>query len=458
MTLYRLSGGPLLRVSGGGLVKAGSGGGGGESGKAVLSSSDFTYLGYYDIDLGGSFCFGQGLTHRYVGGQLRFLAMGYNSGATFKYPVSEFAAPGSFGSTISTETDDWAEPWGTKFSSGAGRYIGMYWDPVSERLWATSGVDYPDDAGAVVPYAIAVGEIASGGVVTSVRGRFGLHADISARRIYGGIVPVPSWFQTAHGTGAYAVGFGGYTSRMVVGPGSMGPALFAIDDPTSLSDEAVFGTGNYHRLVDHVLGTSASTDWYTGTGATVPTTFDRGVRSTASDYTNYMNNGLNYQSLGRAPIPGTDPVGDWNEAPDGLGRWLWTDSAFQTGVWIDLPTKHGFVIVPSLVTGKVWYQSSDIQYDGRTAEFQVFDPDHFGECIAGSRQPWDVKPTNLWRPDWATLVPNFASYGSGSGGTTSETAAACTFDSTTGRLYLRWTFANGTWPYTKDRILVWQVA
>ena len=132
MTLHRLSGGPLLRVSGGGLVKAGSGGGGGESGKAVLSSSDFTYLGYYDIDLGGSFCFGQGLTHRYVGGQLRFLAMGYNSGATFKYPVSEFAAPGSFGSTISTKTDDWAEPWGTKFSSGAGRYIGMYWDPVSE--------------------------------------------------------------------------------------------------------------------------------------------------------------------------------------------------------------------------------------------------------------------------------------------------------------------------------------
>ena len=447
----------LLGSSGASVILGSSGGGvvrrGGSSGKTVLQESDFTYLGYYDIDLGGSFCFGQGLTHRYVGGQLRFLAMGYDSGATFKYPVSEFAAPASFSSTITTTTDAWAAPWGTKFGSGTGRYIGMYWDPVTETLFGTSGIDYPNDVEAVVPYSMAIGTIATGGVVSAVVGKFGLHADISARRTYGGFVPIPSWFQSTYSTGAYGVGFGGYTSRMVVGPGSMGPVLYAIANPASLSDDTVFGAGNYKVLADHVSGTAQSSDWYA-----TSMTYDRGIRSIASDYTNYIDNGLNYTSLGRAPIPGTDPIGTWNEAPDTTGRWQWTDSAFQTGVWIDLTTKHGFVIVPSLVTGKVWYQNSDIQYDGRTAEFQVFNPDHLGECSTGARQPYNVKPTNMWRPSWSSLVPNFAGYGNGSGGTQGETAAACTFDATTGRLYLRWTFANGTWPYTVDRILCWEVA
>ena len=46
--------------------------------KDVLTPSDFKYLGFYEVNLGAEFSIGQGLTHRYVGGQLRFLALGHS--------------------------------------------------------------------------------------------------------------------------------------------------------------------------------------------------------------------------------------------------------------------------------------------------------------------------------------------------------------------------------------------
>jgi hypothetical protein len=220
---------------------------------------------------------------------------------------------------------------------------------------------------------------------------------------------------------------------------SLGPVLIAIQDPSSLPDDGNLAVGTFKVLMDHSAG-NRSADWYKTTGATQPSSFDRGVRG--GDYVNYYDGGV-YSST----------PGYWQAAPDGKGRWVWGDSAYQTGVWIDLPSKHGFLLIPTVHTGNVWYQNSTLNWQGKTAEFQVFDPAHLGEVVRGQRQPWNVKPANVWRPEWQSTPRT-----NGQGNGPSYTACAATFDSLTNRLYVRWTFAAGTWPYTKDRIFVWQVS
>ena len=39
----------------------------------------------------------------------------------------------------------------------------------------------------------------------------------------------------------------------------------------------------------------------------------------------------------------------------GVGYWSWTDEIFGAGCWIDLPDKHGLVIMPSLGHGHLKY-------------------------------------------------------------------------------------------------------
>lgn len=434
----------LLGSSGASVILGSSGGGvvrrGGSSGKTLLTQSDFTYAGYYDVDLGGEFTLGQGLAYRYVGGQLRFLALTHD-GTGVSQKLYEFAAPAING-TVTATTANWDDIWITKQGTAGGRFFGLWWDEAGSRLWSTSGIDYPDDTQIQSTLSMAITTLGSSGVVSAVRGLFGLE-NIGARRIYGGVTPIPSWFQTAYSTGAYGVGFGGYASRMAQGKtASMGPTLYAIADPTSLSDDASVAAANFKTLMDHGAGVG-SDDWYTGKGVSAPTTYDRGNR--IDDYTNFYDENGSYPST----------PSDWNgPAPDdSLGRWVWGDSAYQTGVWIDLATKHGFVLMPTVHTGNVRYQTSTLNWDGKTAEFQVFNPDHFGEVINSTRQPWNVKPASQWRPTWGAKAPsNFVGNGN------ENTICAACFDTTANRLYARFTSHSGTWPYTKDRIFVWDVA
>jgi hypothetical protein len=426
----------ILGSSGGGVVRRT---GGGTSGKTVLAQSDFTYLGYYDLDLGGEFSYGYGLTHRYVSSELRFLAIGHDGGS-MKYRLHEIVAP-TLNGTVSTSSTIWSDPWVTKRGDANGQWHGLWWDESGGRVWLTSAIDYPDDTYIHVTKALNLSVLGSGGTVTSTRGQFGLE-NIGARAIYGGVTPIPSWFQTAHGVGPYAVGFGGYTSRMSQGKvPSMGLMLVAVPEPTTYTDEDDIPASAYTILADHRSGTTQSA---AGTG------YDRG-RRTSGVYTNYMDNGLDYQALGREPITGTDPTGTWNN-----GRWVWTDSGLGNGAWIDLPTKHGFVLVPHLTSGDVWYQSSTIQFDGTTAEFQVFDPDGFGEVVNSTRNAYDVAPSSQWTPSWASLIPNGLT--GRDSGYPLKTVKGVSWDSTAGRLYLRFSSADGTWPNLHDRILVWSVS
>src|SRR5262249_47257427 len=109
--------------------------------RSLLSASDFTYLGFFDVSgtIATDMPFGQALTHRYVGGALRLLTSPYNGGAA---TLVEFAVPGSFGGTVSTLTNTWATAFPTGWR-GAQVYRAAWWDAVSNRLYTSVALDYP---------------------------------------------------------------------------------------------------------------------------------------------------------------------------------------------------------------------------------------------------------------------------------------------------------------------------
>lgn len=341
--------------------------------RTLLSGSDFTYLGKYSVDRligynfggGGELNFGCGFTTRRVAGELRFMTYGYISGTM---RLVEFAKPASLGDTISTATNVWSS------IAPPRQQHGISWDEANSILWTTDAFDYPATTEEEqYTKSISTRVLNSNGTVSTFKGFIGLQG-INGRRIYGGMCRIPSWFQTVYSVPPYAVGFGGYTSRLAIGPISLGPTMYAIPDPRSYSDDTEIPTGTFKTLMDHSSG-SVPSDWY---GGGTPSTFDRGLRFT----TNITND---YEA------------GQWlSPSPDGYGRFTWGDTCSNTACWIDNDAgtrpKHGFVLVPTLGTGRVWYEGSTLNYEGKSAEIQVFNPLHFGEVVSSSRAAWNVQP------------------------------------------------------------------
>ena len=89
--------------------------------KPILGQSDFVYQGYYIVDSDGSYNnlaeleYGQGFTHRYVSGQLRFLTFSFFGNVPGGgNHVIEFAPPASgLGGTVTTRTNHWPDIMGS---------------------------------------------------------------------------------------------------------------------------------------------------------------------------------------------------------------------------------------------------------------------------------------------------------------------------------------------------------
>jgi hypothetical protein len=374
-------------------------------GRETFDALDFSYLGHYDLprSFGGTSPeWGQGFTHRYVDDELRFLTLTYDQG----YRLIEFPCPRAIGDSVQTITGRWNDIWAGKFDM-TGRWGGLWWDPASEQLWTTSAADYPDDALSMSTKSIHIRRLNANGTVSGLRGPFGL-AGVGARCIYGGVVSVTKWFQEQFDVPPYVVGWGGYASRMAQGlPVSLGPTMYAIPDPTVLSDSEDVPANRIKVLMDHHAG-SRGEDWY-ASGS--PSSFDRGVRN--SDIRNEYDGG-NWRS----------------PAPDGLGRWTWGDSAYNTGCWIDTPTKSVFLIVPSFSSGRAWYERSTLHCERRTFEIQLFNPALLAEVLSGARRAWDAKPSSRQ----VLSLPGLGGGGEGNG--PAGNVAGATYDPRTQRLYL----------------------
>jgi Bacterial Ig domain len=389
----------------------------------VFQSTDFTYLGYYDqILVGLSSPYAQALTHRYVAGDLRFLTIENGAPSAWVYEWS--LAGKNFGDVINASTNQWLDPWSNGQTLN-GYWFGLWWDEPNARLWSTHAVDYTYT---YIQTQIWTRTLNANGTISNLKGPVGLQG-IGAKRTYGGALALPASFQAVYGVGPYAVGFGGYTSLSGGGGGcSYGPAMYAIPEPSAYADNTEIPSPSFKTIMDCNSGVT-QTDWY----ASGTPTFDRGVRANAP--INYYDFGDQRQNPLTAPTDPPAPGAGWlSPAPDGLARWVWGDSYFNTGCWIEGSTKHGYVCIASLGAGKTWYGNAHLNDDSKVFELHIYDPARLGESIHGARDVWNVKP--------ATMLPlTLPGLGIGDyAGTNHHAVAGATYDETTKRLYL---FAPG---------------
>lgn len=366
-------------------------------GKPLLSAQDLSYLGYYDVQLNGSnSTYGFALTHRMVNGDLRFLTLEIDG------RLYEFSLAGkSFGGLINTPTRTWGN------IGGINNHIGLWWEENQSRLWSTSAEDYTAVVNQVAIYTRTLND---NGTVANIRGPVGLQG-LNAKRVYGGAQPVPAWFQAQYGVGPYAVGWGGYTSLLAQGGGaSLGPTMYFIPDPAGYSPNTEIPSGSYRKAMD----------CYTG---------DRGSRVTIP--LNYFDGGDPRMNPSTPPTSPPLSTAQWlSPAADGFGRFVWGDSYYNTGMWIDGPTKQGFLMIASLGGGKCYYMNSTLNFDSRVFEAHIFDPARIGEAILGQRALSQVKPTVMTQLN----LPGMG-YPWGGNSTTGNIAGA-TYDAATRRLFL----------------------
>lgn len=279
----------------------GAGGGG-----SVLTAADFTYLGHYILTnaVGEGIAFGAPITHRYVGGELRFLITAFNGGAN---DVVEFAIPaGAYGQTISTRTRLWAgnQVWGGFFSASIlqGWHHGFHAEDVggNTRLWLTAGIDYPGAGYANMTCGVAVCQLNDNQTVSGANGMWGFQG-VGHRCIMGKVLKNPAWFQSAYGVGPYLYCGGSYVSLLgqggagclglftLAGPdvtGTSSRGTYPIPGYADLGDDWTSATGTFKILSDFRSGIG-ETDWYTSPGNAG--SFDRGRRLNA--VANYFEGG-----------------------------------------------------------------------------------------------------------------------------------------------------------------------
>lgn len=402
------------------------------TGPALLQPSDFTYLGYYDLQTAATdgTPYMQGLSHRYVNGDLRLLSLIYG----VLHETSIGSKP--FGAQITSKTRAWGSVGGTT----NGGFNAVWWEEARQRLWTLNTIDYSSTAKQIQVFTRTLND---DGTVSNLRGPIGLQG-LASKRAYGGAQAVPVWFQQQYGVGPYVIGWGGYTSLMAQsGIASLGLTTYSMPDPDGFASNTEVPVGQYKVLADHFKASTVG-DWY---GAGAPSGYDRGARVTIP--INYFDGGDPRQNPTTAPTDPPAAGAQWlSPSPDGRGRWVWGDSYYNTGCWIDGPNKHGFIAVAALGTGKCWYGSSTLHFDGRTAELHIYDPAHLGEVAQGTRPIWNVQPVSM------TELQLSGTYVLAGGNTTLGNAAGATYDPIGKRLYVSRCGTNGTW----QRIYVYQVA
>lgn len=460
-------------------VKPPAGGGGGA--RALLQESDFTYEGYYVL-AGGDNAYGQGLTHRYVSGQLRLIFMPFqgNTPGVQKYQPAEMSIPlGSFGGSVSvtkTYSGCWNQQWNNPLETydATGSWQSIWWEEANSRLWTASAADYPstpiDNSEEAT---LATRGLPSGTACDNHAGFWGFE-NINQRSVHGKIQAVPSWFQSAHGVGEYVSLSGGYTSLMgqagggQVAGASLGPMFVFFPDPHGVYagidpylEAANIPDTDFKIGADFRTGTQSS-DWYPNYSSR---TFERGIRAT-TDVINWFDGSDTRSNPSSRPTYPTDytAAGNWWTSetggtapndPDGRARWTWGDSYYSTGDWIDndagTQAKHGIVMVASLCKGYGWYAGSTLNYDGREFEIHVYDPDDVADIVAGTLAPYKLRPTHAWEIN----LPGLTDAGSLSGSGKVQNVGGATYDPVSGKLFVIGYSVGGT---TNSRIYQFAVS
>lgn len=286
---------------------------------ALLTPWDLTYLGSYRVPitidgLATGYAYGLGL--RRVNGEVR-LFQGYGDGTT---RVAELALPSTLSSTPPYTSTTVATLWGDIYQGlrvlqpGNGAWgTGLYWDEPDSRLYWSYLDKYDSHT-----WNYAVGATTLVGTTATA---IGCWRPENYKATNGGMTAIPAAFAATHTGGKrLALGFGGYQSNISFGPCSMGPCLYAIDPPTTPHLSAI--TGQY--LVYYPYDAAQLNN--------VARQCPRGA-----EYTNTLWGG---------PIT------------NGVGYWQCPDSMRQSGVWISLADKAGFLSFSWRACGAIIYDNS----------------------------------------------------------------------------------------------------
>ena len=404
--------------------------------KTLLQASDFEFLGGFilpQLTAGLDVRFGRGLTHRYVGADLRFLSTAHKSTASPRGrrdgELFEVGFPGISVTPpypVAPILRHWGDIYQDKMCVGTSptnqrilreKPRGLWWDEAGQRLyWAYSSGGGDDGYSALTESATLGASVLDQTSGTGQALACWRLTPAPYKTVMRGCVPIPDWFANAHCAGRrIAVGFGGYFSVMTAGSVSMGPSLWAIDPPASEHRSTVPAQPlvSYHP---------PHTDAYR-----------RPLRCTRNtDYRTEFDR--------------------W--APrDGVGYWTWADEIHQGCVWIDLPDRHAILFFPSLGHGRLWYQRSDRHAERAFHWWFAYNPFDLARV---ARNPGE---RDLVVPAWTQQVNyprlNYPVSANPSWFTTMPRVVGSTFDSVTRTLFLM--ILTKTWPASEQTVFAYRI-
>jgi hypothetical protein len=320
------------------------------SSKVLISPSDFTYLGYYDTSFNGLDApYTQGLAVRRVGSEVRLITkfLGGDSFAEFSLSGKTLATSGSPSSCqITATTRTWTNA-GTIPVGGDTPYL--LWDEAGSKIFCNWALLYPDD-GADVRTKIYTATLTDGSPTGTVTNAKRLMLDgVPDRRAGTGFLSVPSSFQSAYGTGPFAVGLGGSFSRAgALGQIAVGLSMYGIPDPAGYPNDTTLSTSQYK-----IYAVRDNTAEFRG----------RKLENTI----NYLTDGAWLQSV---------------QGPDNLGMWAYGDR-YVGGTWISGASKEGVIVVGYFAADRVWYETSTGFFGGMVAEAHIYDPADLGRISQG---------------------------------------------------------------------------
>ncbi len=159
------------------------------------------------------------------------------------------------------------------------------------------------------------------------------------------------------------VGFGGYFS--VCSSASLGPYLCAVADPT------------------------------TEPPVTVPNPSPAPLPHL--DLVGYPHNPTPYTQ----PMPCQRDI-DYSGGFDGwlpqggVGYWQWTDTLWQSGIWVDTTNKTGMLYFPTMGDGFVHYCNAGINSERGSHYCFVYDPADLATVAQGANM-WSIQPKDTWK-------------------------------------------------------------
>lgn len=458
----------------------------------LLQPSDITYLGYYDLNIGiGDPFYGTTIAVRYVSGQPRMIVSIFPGNGQSTRTIAEVdIGSATLNSTITSTINTWVvdctqggtQPVWEYGWSGQGPTYGacesILWDSTNNYLLRSSFIGYPQAGVLNQAWLDVLSVPSSGGAITRVK-RLNVGASLMDTRIGGGFSEIPSTFQSTYGVGPIALGTGCYTSLVANYPGGapMGFTTYAVPNysgysngstlpiTTMASHDALSGTTNLgKKMWFGYTFTQTGTKTFTSTevnapggnpaynGVTVPTgTFTSAAAVVGP--VDYLYSGSDPRGNGQnGSQPTWDPV---YINPTGNGTTYGNIGSDQTWfAWNDYYgghafiygssfTKRGIIAVGFFTGGALWYSNSSVASQDRHLEMHIFDPDHLGQVVQGSRAAKDVQPTSYKLVTDAPVQSVSAGY------------PCVSWDSTAKKLYVSWpTVYSGSF---KTRVLVYSV-